>query len=488
MQISPFNMNLRRTILVTFVFSFSVFFMVMAMRQMEWHQVLEVMSNAQLYPWLLFSTLCYLTGHLVRGVRTRLLVSHDTKLSVLTASNIVVVGYAVNNILPVRIGELARAGMLSERTGITFSQSLTIVFLERLLDGIAIVLMLILSALSLSAWEPVRETIFFSSLTFGIASVFVLSVIIAPNRFMAVTSKVIYVISPRWHDATLRFVMGIVNGVNYLRNPSNLLKVLLISILVWLCDMGLFFLLMPAFGIELNILHAMFVMAGTNLGLLMPSGPGHIVLFRSFCIQGMTLLGITHTTALGFAIVDHLAIYISLTLWGGAVILWYGITLGLTINLTKKAKSIYGLPEQVPVTANLLGATSSDKLSETPSTFILKLTEAALPLETLCLADQQAVVSYVANFIQGEIKSLSKRFQILFKIGMLGFGVLVWLRYFRSFSFLPLAKRVEIFNAWAYGKIPIKRQLFKLIRSTALLAFFEYPVVVDVLENQRNTR
>jgi hypothetical protein len=71
---------------------------------------------------------------------------------------------------------------------------------------------------------------------------------------------------------------------------------------------------------------------------------------------------------------------------------------------------------------------------------------------------------------------------------MLGFGVLVWLRYFRSFSFLPLAKRVEIFNAWAYGKIPIKRQLFKLIRSTALLAFFEHPVVVNVLENQRNTR
>jgi len=79
-------MNLRRTILVAFIFSFSVFFMVMAMRQMEWHQVLEVMSNGQLYPWLLFSTLCYLTGHLVRGMRTRLLVSHDTKLSVLTAS------------------------------------------------------------------------------------------------------------------------------------------------------------------------------------------------------------------------------------------------------------------------------------------------------------------------------------------------------------------------------------------------------------------
>jgi hypothetical protein len=95
------------------------------------------------------------------------------------------------------------------------------------------------------------------------------------------------------------------------------------------------------------------------------------------------------------------------------------------------------------------------------------------------------VVSYVADFIQKEIRNLPQKFQLLFSIGMFCFNMLVWLRYFRSFSLLSLPLRVKIFNRWAYGKLALPRQLFRLVRSTALLAFFEHPSVIDVLENKK---
>ena len=482
--------NLRRTVMVVSGIVISVFFIAMSIWYMEWGYVFEALSNAELYPWLFFSVLSYLTGHLVRGARTRLLVSRDAKLSLFTASNIVVVGYAVNNIFPARIGELARAGMLCERTGISFVQSAAVVFLERVLDGIVILLLLVVSALFLNAGGSVEETIYFASVILGLAAAFVMLVVIAPNRLMGVISKVIYAISPRLHDAALRFTTSIINGFNYMRRPVDALKIFVLSIVIWLFDVGLFLFLLPAFGLELNVWQAIFVITAANLAVLFPfspgySSPGYIGPFHALCIQGLVFFGIAQATAVGFAVVVHLAIYLPLITWGGAVILWYGITLGLTINLAKKAKTIAELPEQVPVSANLLGSTSLDKESKSTSAFIFQLTEAALPLDSFPLSDPRSVVSYVADFIQREIKNLPQKFQLLFSIGMFCFNMLVWLRYFRSFSLLSLPLRVKIFNSWAYGKLALPRQLFRLVRSTALLAFFEHPSVIDVLENKK---
>ena len=386
-----------------------------------------VLSNARLYPWLIFAVAIYLAGHFFRGLRTRLLISREARLSVITASNIVIVGYAVNNIMPARAGELARAGMLSERTGIPFAQSVTVVFLERILDGIAIVLLLTAAAVFLHDVAPIPETIFYLSLVFSIAAVFIMFVALAPHRFMAVMSKVIYALYPRWHDATVRFMTSIVNGMAYLRSPADAGKIVIISVVVWLCDGGLFFCLMPACGMELNIARAVFVMGVSNLGVFFLTSPGYgspgyIGPLSILCINAFVSMSVPQATATGFAIMMQLAIYIPIMIWGGAVILWYGITLGLTMNLAKKAKVITGLPDQLVPAANLLGTTFSETISDTASLFIYKLTEAALPLDSYKLTNQQEIISYVADFIQGEIRNLSKKIQVLFSIGMFGFA------------------------------------------------------------------
>ena len=482
--------NVRRIISVASSIIITVFFLTIAIWYMDWSRVFEALSNATVYPWFFLAVVSYGVGILVRGVRTRLLVRPDAHLSVLTASNIVVVGYAVNTILPARMGELARAGMLCERTGIPFVQSVTVVFLERLLDGIVILLLLVVAALSLNSIGPFESTIYIASLILGLVAILVMCVVIAPNRIMGVISKITYAISPRWHDTTLRFTTPIINGFNYLRRPVDALKIFIFSIAAWFCDAALSLFLLPAFGLEINMWHAIFVIAVVNLAFFPTfspgyASPGYIGPFAVQCIQALGLLGITQATAVNFAVMVHLAIYIPITLWGGTVILWYGITLGLTINLAKKAKAITGLPKQVSVPVNLLGLTSSDKASTHTSMFILRLAEAALPLRSYPISNPQAVVSYVADFIQVEIRNLSKRFRLLFNIGMFFFNMLVWMRYFRTFSLLPLPLRVKIFNSWAYGKLAITRQLFRLVRSTALLAFFEHPIVIDSLDKRQ---
>ena len=108
-----------------------------------WPVALDWTRSARRSPRDIFCPGCqreasYLSGHLLRGVRCRLLLPR-AGLGFATAANVVITGYAVNNLLPARAGELARAALISQRSGLPFTESLTVTLVERLLDGLAIV-------------------------------------------------------------------------------------------------------------------------------------------------------------------------------------------------------------------------------------------------------------------------------------------------------------------------------------------------------------
>lgn len=109
----------------------SVFLLVMTGRTIKWEVVTNAFKSAVWLPWVPLAVFTYMVGMLLRGLRLQQLVGNEANLTVATASNIIAVGYAVNNILPARLGEFARAGMLAERTGLPYALSLTVTFLER---------------------------------------------------------------------------------------------------------------------------------------------------------------------------------------------------------------------------------------------------------------------------------------------------------------------------------------------------------------------
>ena len=100
----------RRVYLATIIgLAIGVVFLWLAFRKLELSELAVAFESAKPWPWVFFAMLFYLAGQLIRGLRCRWLVSNDTDLPLSTATNIVVLGYAVNNVLPARMGEVARA-------------------------------------------------------------------------------------------------------------------------------------------------------------------------------------------------------------------------------------------------------------------------------------------------------------------------------------------------------------------------------------------
>jgi hypothetical protein len=97
---------------------------------------------------------------------------------------------------------------------------------------------------------------------------------------------------------------------------------------------------------------------------------------------------------------------------------------------------------------------------------------AGAPSELVPEAQHRAVQSS-AQFAGEQVDALTAELRWPLKIGLAGFRTLVWLMHRRSFAALPLDRRRRILEAWAFGPIALTRQLFRPIRTTALVAYYE---------------
>lgn len=120
------------------------------------------------------------------------------------------------------------------------------------------------------------------------------------------------------------------------------------------------------------------------------------------------------------------------------------------------------------------------------SRFIAALTEAMIPLNEIDLAedDRRAVLDEASVFVKGQVDALPPRLAIMFALGTAFFRLYVRVTRFRGFCDLPPDVRRHIVESWAYGPISLFRALFKLVRSTALLFFFEAPAVQAALDRR----
>lgn len=452
-------------------------FLAAALVHLDRAAVAAVLGRARLWPWLPLGVASYLIGHRLRGHRLRRLVSHEVALTTNVATSVVVAGYASNNLLPARLGELVRAWLLMERSGLSIAQTLTITVVERLLDAFVLLVLFWLATSLLPASPIVAMALPVAGGLLALTALVLALGVWTPGPVLALASHAAQRFPPRAHDVVMRQVHGALGGLEALRRPRHALAVLGLSLSVWIAEAGLFAFLLPAFDLAADPRHALFAMTGTNLGVLLPSTPGFVGPFHFFCTQSLVALGVPREVGFGYAVLVHAAFFVPITFWGVAVIASHGLSVGRALTLSREAGSL-------PAGVARLAPRVPPPAEAAPSRFFLALAEAAVPVDRDRFADAEArpIVLDVASFVAGQMRELPVRLRAQFQIGLAGFRVVTRLRYARGFCELPPVTRREWFEHWAYGPLPLARLLFRPVRSTALLAYYERPEVRERMD------
>lgn len=283
----------------------SLIFLWLAVRGVDWVAVGENMQRFD--KGLLFvGAVIWLMAYLLRGLRWQILLKPLTNVSWWDSFRVLMVGFALNNTLPLRAGEFGRAYLLNKvNSKVSASAAFATVAGERVFDGLAVVTYTIIGGLALSLPTWALKAIWLSLVLFvGAFVVFLVGIQNVENTHRLIKWFTKW-LPGKWRSKIQQLTEHFISGLSSLTSFKSVVMVLLFSFLIWGAEVVFYYLSAVSFGIGISFVQAAFLMGILNLGIMVPSAPGGIGTFEFITVISLALLGVSESLAFGYGVVSH---------------------------------------------------------------------------------------------------------------------------------------------------------------------------------------
>lgn len=308
----------------TFGFLVTFAFLALALRKIDWGQTAEAFRQAD-YRLAAVAVLSTALSYVLRTIRWGWILRPAEEFPFSRLYPPLVIGFAVNNILPGRLGEFARAYLLSRKEGVSGSLAFATVVMERVLDGLTIVGALALVGLfwPLPTWG--RQLAWVSGAFFASALIFLAGLFVARAKVTAMASLLIRPLPERWRSKLLGMLDAFAEGLDILRSPGTLAVVTGLSVVVWGVEAVTYCAAILAFHIPLEgiglLWQTLFLLSVVNLGIMIPAAPGGVGPYQAAAILALGAFGFPREVALSVSLVTHFVQY-ALVTGTGLLCLW----------------------------------------------------------------------------------------------------------------------------------------------------------------------
>lgn len=249
------------------------------------------------------------------------------------------VGYAVNALLPARLGEIVRAYWIRDRAGIPMVRTLSTIALERVADGLTLVVMLVVAAPTVA----LPSTLIRPALSIGVLFVLALIAMIALAFGATRENHPVWRLVRRLEASRIhlagQLLRQIISGVGALSSPRAGLLLLLYTVVIWGSNSVLVWLVVRALHIDVPIMAGVLLVAVLNLGMTVPSSPGYVGVFDYLMVLVLGLYGVAHTPALAAALIFHAIAFGPVTIIGLIYIARFGAEATLQIIRASATRS-----------------------------------------------------------------------------------------------------------------------------------------------------
>lgn len=255
----------------------------------------------------------YSVATLMRAERwDRILRKSDVNAKRADVYALVPVGYMGNNVLPARGGELLRTFLLGGKVDATKRTILGTIVAERVLDAVALGVILVVLAYDLLRRLPKpNETL----LLIG-GGLVVLAALIAAVAFLRYRERLIFL---------LRALAPLAAPSKQLLSRFGVV-LLLVSVLIWCVEASVYIAVGHAVDISLNLQDGLAVVAFTNLAALIPAAPGYIGTYDAAVIFAVDAVSSASKSAiLSYLLLLRFVLFIPITIVGfGLLVVRYG--------------------------------------------------------------------------------------------------------------------------------------------------------------------
>jgi glycosyltransferase 2 family protein len=305
--------NMKKILSIVIGFSLSAFFLYLAFSNADMEHILSVYSKVSYWQigvlcLIVFVEFCF------RGLRWWLLLKPCTKATAWTVTKLEIMGLGLNNILPLRLGEVARATLGVKVFNVSIITILATVLVERILDALTVSTLFILSYV-LGGGIQWKEK-YMVLLLFGITGLLLMGKALSPggvlNRSVIKFPKI------------LRILKQINIGASALKNYKMAFLIVILGFVIWLVDASGYYWsgkVLLQDGI-LTYGKSIVLLSAIALAIAVPAMPGYFGPFEFAVKKVLMAWGVSENSALALAVLTHGTWFFFITII--ALVILYG--------------------------------------------------------------------------------------------------------------------------------------------------------------------
>jgi uncharacterized protein (TIRG00374 family) len=281
----------------------------LSMRQVHWATLRNALAQVDI-PLLALALSTVLATTAAKAARWALLLRPCcSQIDGMRVLRVLLIGQMGNSFLPARLGDLARAALLSPQAAGGFFAVLGTILVEKTLDGM--VGLCILAGLAL--WTPLPSWLRGPALALVVLTGTLLAVLLlAATRQRWIIG--FYQRSSRWlpegtRASIHRMLASLAMGLDLFKHPANALLALTWSAAVWGLAALTNLLLMAALDIDAPGWSTWLVLVTGYIANFLPTVPAQVGVFEYASVLALTVVGIAPEPALAFALLLHLLVY-----------------------------------------------------------------------------------------------------------------------------------------------------------------------------------
>ena len=304
--------------LLFFVVVIALIYFLAARFDLNWQEVWE--NVGAMDPWLyLLALLLYYASFGFRGLRWRLIARnagiHDSPHarlpSALKFSQLIIIGWFVNSVTWLRLGDAYRAFALSEESGSDFSWSLGTVLAERVVDMATVLVLIVLGAALFSATRESGGAGYLVGAAF-IMAVALVALLAVMKEYGARGGRFL---PGRLETAYHSFHKGTLEGLKQRQLPI----IFGLGLAGWLLEVGRLYFVVQALDLTIGIPLVLLVALAHAILSVVPT-PGGVGAVEPG-VTALLVLGMAREDAVSIVLVDRSITYLSVILVGFLVFL-----------------------------------------------------------------------------------------------------------------------------------------------------------------------
>lgn len=296
----------------------TVTFAYFAFRGISFREVGHALSQARV-PLIGIAILIYAIDFALRSFRWSVILQPIKTTNTKELLWVLVLGFFANNILPFRMGELARAHFCARKLSIPASSALGTIVMERLCDMISFLFVFFLASSALPFPAYMKKGACFMGLACLAAFGVLLFMHFKRESFQRLVHR-----SPlrnEWKAKLVEVSQHFTHSTIGVFSGPVFVKAIFLSFAIWTAEAGFLYTIAHALSVPLPFMGAFFLLFALGLSVALPQGPGYVGTFEFFGTTALTLLGIPKETGLPVILAVH-GLQFSLIALLGTIGLW----------------------------------------------------------------------------------------------------------------------------------------------------------------------